>query len=83
MLTFALFEQRVIRPAGYLVVVFASLPIVESIVRIVLTAVYLASGRFAVQTHAEPPPPAPNPTLDAAEQATQPPAEQPDQSDTD
>lgn len=56
--------------------------------RIVLTAVYLASGRFAVQTHAEPPPPAPNPTLDAAaavaaEQATQPPAEQPDQSDTD
>lgn len=34
--------------------------------RIVLTAVYLASGRFAVQDLAEPPAPAPNPTLDAA-----------------
>lgn len=56
--------------------------------RIVLTAVYLASGRCAVQDYAPPPPPAPNPTLDAAaavaaEQATQPPAEQPDQSGTD
>lgn len=34
--------------------------------RVVLCAVYLASGRFAVQDHAEPPAPAPNPTLDAA-----------------
>lgn len=56
--------------------------------RIVLTAVYLASGRCAVQDHAPPPAPAPNPTLDAAaavaaEQATRPAAEQSGQSDTD
>lgn len=35
--TFAIFAARVLRPAGHLAVVLAALPVIESIVRIVLT----------------------------------------------